>query len=80
MRHAPTLTFVADALPESARHVDEVLARAKALTRRPPPGASSVRREADPTRSARARDDAAHRSRLAVTPRPAWSSSTSRLG
>ena len=31
MRHAPTLTFVADALPESARHLDEVLARAKAL-------------------------------------------------
>jgi ribosome-binding factor A len=30
MRHAPTLTFVHDALPESARHVDEVLARAKA--------------------------------------------------
>jgi ribosome-binding factor A len=31
MRHAPTLTFVHDALPESARHLDEVLARAKAL-------------------------------------------------
>src|SRR5262245_66115209 len=31
MRHAPTLTFVQDALPESARHLDEVLARAKAL-------------------------------------------------
>lgn len=31
MRHAPTLTFVPDALPESARHLDEVLARAKAL-------------------------------------------------
>jgi ribosome-binding factor A len=31
MRHAPTLTFVADALPESARQLDEVLARAKAL-------------------------------------------------
>jgi len=30
MRHAPTLTFVHDALPESARHLDEVLARAKA--------------------------------------------------
>jgi ribosome-binding factor A len=28
-RTAPTLTFVADALPESARHLDEVLARAK---------------------------------------------------
>ena len=27
MRHAPTLTFVHDALPESARHLDEVLGR-----------------------------------------------------
>ena len=31
MRHAPTLTFVADVVPENARHVEEVLARAKAL-------------------------------------------------
>ncbi|GAA4367101.1 30S ribosome-binding factor RbfA [Nocardioides caricicola] len=31
MRTAPSLTFIADALPESARHLDEVLARAKAL-------------------------------------------------
>lgn len=30
MRHAPTLTFIHDALPESARHLDEVLAQAKA--------------------------------------------------
>ena len=30
MRHAPTLDFVHDALPETARHLDEVLARAKA--------------------------------------------------
>src|SRR5215211_5204080 len=30
MRHAPMLTFVHDALPENARHLDEVLARAKA--------------------------------------------------
>jgi len=29
-RTAPTLTFIADALPESARQLDEVLARAKA--------------------------------------------------
>ena len=29
MRHAPTLEFVADALPASARHLDEVLARAR---------------------------------------------------
>jgi ribosome-binding factor A len=31
MRHVPTLTFVPDALPENARHLDEVLARARAL-------------------------------------------------
>jgi ribosome-binding factor A len=30
MRHAPTLTFLHDAVPENARHLDEVLARAKA--------------------------------------------------
>ncbi len=31
MRHAPTVEFVHDALPETARHLDEVLARARAL-------------------------------------------------
>ena len=31
MRIVPSLTFIPDALPESARHLDEVLARAKAL-------------------------------------------------
>jgi ribosome-binding factor A len=30
MRHVPTLEFIPDALPESARHLDEVLARARA--------------------------------------------------
>src|SRR3954464_9627554 len=30
MRHAPTIEFLHDALPETARHLDEVLARAKA--------------------------------------------------
>jgi ribosome-binding factor A len=30
MRHAPSLEFVHDALPESARHLDEVLAAARA--------------------------------------------------
>lgn len=29
MRHVPSLTFVPDALPESARHLDEVLAKAR---------------------------------------------------
>ena len=31
MRITPTLTFVADALPETARHLDEVLERARKL-------------------------------------------------
>ncbi|MEX0426405.1 30S ribosome-binding factor RbfA [Nocardioides sp. DS6] len=30
MRHAPSLEFIHDALPETARHLEEVLARAKA--------------------------------------------------
>ncbi len=30
MRHAPSLEFVHDALPETARHLDEVLAAARA--------------------------------------------------
>jgi ribosome-binding factor A len=30
MRHAPTVEFIHDALPEAARQMDEVLARAKA--------------------------------------------------
>ena len=28
MRHAPTLEFIHDALPETARHIDELLAKA----------------------------------------------------
>ncbi|MFS3129653.1 30S ribosome-binding factor RbfA [Nocardioides sp. Bht2] len=31
MRHVPSLDFIRDALPETARHLDEVLARAKQL-------------------------------------------------
>src|SRR5687767_280288 len=30
MRHVPTLAFVPDEIPEAARHLDEVLAQAKA--------------------------------------------------
>ncbi len=40
MRIVPTLTFIPDALPESARALDEVLARAKQLTRPSPPSAA----------------------------------------
>jgi ribosome-binding factor A len=31
MRHSPSLTFVPDAVPENARQIDQVLARARAL-------------------------------------------------
>jgi ribosome-binding factor A len=31
MRHAPTLSFIPDALPENARHLDDVLAKARAM-------------------------------------------------
>ena len=31
MRHAPSLEFIHDALPETARHLDEVLAKARAI-------------------------------------------------
>jgi len=31
MRHAPSLEFIHDALPETARHLDEVLAKARAV-------------------------------------------------
>lgn len=30
VRHTPSLTFIADAVPETARHIDELLAQAKA--------------------------------------------------
>ena len=30
MRHAPTLTFIHDALPDTARHIDELLEQARA--------------------------------------------------
>lgn len=30
MRHAPTIEFIHDALPETARHLDDVLAKARA--------------------------------------------------
>ena len=58
MRHAPSLEFIADALPETARHLDEVLARAKALdeeaaSRR----GSAYAGESDPYKKPRADED-----------------------
>lgn len=58
MRHVPTLTFVADALPENARHLDELLARAKAQDE----AVAAARGEAyagepDPYKKPRVRED-----------------------
>ena len=69
MRHAPTLTFVPDALPENARHLDEVLARAKAARRGGRRAAAARRTPARPTRtrSPRARTTTRTRPRTRVT-------------
>jgi ribosome-binding factor A len=59
MRHAPTLTFVPDAIPEAARHLDEVLAIAKesdAAVEAARAGASYAG-EADPYKKPREDDD-----------------------
>ena len=51
MRHAPTLTFIADALPENARHLDDVLAKARALDEAAARGARARRTPARRTRT-----------------------------
>lgn len=58
MRHVPTLTFVPDALPETARHLEDVLARAKAQDE----AVAAIRREEyagdpDPYKKPRATDE-----------------------
>ncbi len=58
MRHVPTLTFIPDALPESARHLDDVLAKARAQDE----AAAAARGttyagEADPYKKPREEDD-----------------------
>jgi len=59
MRHAPTLTFIHDALPENARHLDEVLARAKALDQEVASHrGSSYAGDADPYKKPREVDEA----------------------
>ncbi len=47
MRHAPTLEFHHDALPETARHLDEVLARARALDEEVAAAAAAAKYAAD---------------------------------
>ncbi|HEY1134661.1 MAG TPA: 30S ribosome-binding factor RbfA [Nocardioides sp.] len=58
MRHVPTLEFIADALPESARQLDEVLARAKAQDEAVAAArGSAYAGEADPYKKPRDEDD-----------------------
>src|SRR5690242_10971029 len=58
MRHAPSLEFVPDALPENARHLDEVLARAKAQDEQVAAGrGTAYAGEADPYKKPREVDD-----------------------
>jgi ribosome-binding factor A len=58
MRHAPSLAFVHDALPENARHLDEVLARARAQDEAvAAQRGSAYAGEADPYKKPREADD-----------------------
>ena len=58
MRHTPTLEFVQDAIPEQARHLDEVLARARALDEEAASHrGTSYAGEADPYKKPREDDD-----------------------
>lgn len=58
MRHTPTLEFILDALPESAAHIEELLARARASDAELAAAAAGAQYagEADPYRS----DEADH--------------------
>lgn len=59
VRHTPSLDFVADAIPENARHIEDLLARAAeadAQVHRAAAGASPAG-EPDPYRQPRAADD-----------------------
>jgi ribosome-binding factor A len=59
MRHAPSLTFVPDAVPENARQIDEALARARALDEQAASQrGASYAGEPDPYRKPREEDSA----------------------
>ena len=60
MRHAPSLTFVPDEIPEVARHLDEVLAQAKASDAEVEAARSGATYagEADPYKKPREADEA----------------------
>jgi ribosome-binding factor A len=59
MRHAPSLTFVPDAVPETARQIEEALARARALDEEAAAHrGASYAGEPDPYRKPREEDSA----------------------
>lgn len=59
MRHTPTLEFIHDALPETARHLDELLARARESDAKVAAAAAGAAYagEADPYRKPHEEDD-----------------------
>ncbi len=59
VRHTPSLTFVPDALPENARQIDDLLAKARAADERVAKAAENARPAGDPNpyREARITDD-----------------------
>ncbi len=61
MRHVPTLEFIHDALPDTARHLDELLARARQSDQQVAAAAAgaSYAGEADPYRKPHAEPDQA---------------------
>ena len=77
MRHAPTLTFLPDEIPEVARHLDEVLAQARASDAE----VEAVREgktyagDADPYKKPREADETDEDDEDECA-RPVWSSST----
>jgi ribosome-binding factor A len=63
MRHTPTLEFILDALPESAAHIEELLARARASDAEVAASAAGAQYagDADPYRSTEDDDPEDHR-------------------
>jgi ribosome-binding factor A len=59
VRHTPSLTFVPDALPENARQIDHLLAKARAADEQVAKVAEGARPagEANPYREARTEED-----------------------
>ena len=75
MRHAPTLEFILDALPETAAHIEDLLAKARAQDEAVAAAAAGAHTPARPTPTAPDEDDDEPRTPLddedeRSTPRP----------